>query len=75
MGSLALLQQTFPTQELNQGLLNCRQILYQLIYQGSPNYHLSSNFKNCFPLPKILYSKDMAKFQYTVMYNVKIVNI
>ena len=30
--SLSLLQQIFPTQELNQGLLNCRQILYQLLY-------------------------------------------
>ena len=26
----------FPTWELNQGLLHCRQILYQLSYQGSP---------------------------------------
>ena len=31
-----LLQQIFLTQELNQGLLHCRQILYQLSYQGSP---------------------------------------
>ena len=30
MGSLALHQQIFPTQELNQGLLHCRLILYQL---------------------------------------------
>ena len=30
VGSLSLLQQIFPTQELNQGLLHCRQILYQL---------------------------------------------
>ena len=36
IGSLSLLQGTFPTQELNQGLLHCRQILYQLSYQGSP---------------------------------------
>ena len=36
VGSLSLLQQIFPTQELNQGLLHCRQILYQLKYQGSP---------------------------------------
>ena len=35
VGSLSLLQQTFPTQEQNQGLLHCRQILYQLSYQGS----------------------------------------
>ena len=33
--SLSLLQWIFPTQELNQGLLHCRQILYQLSYQGS----------------------------------------
>ena len=31
-----LLQGIFPTQELNQGLLNCRQILFQLRYEGSP---------------------------------------
>ena len=36
MGSLSLLQQVFPTQESNQGLLHCRWILYQLGYQGSP---------------------------------------
>ena len=34
--SLSLLQQIFPTQESNWGLLHCRQILYQLSYQGSP---------------------------------------
>ena len=36
LGSLSLLQQIFLTQELNQGLLLCRQILYQLSYQDSP---------------------------------------
>ena len=36
VGSLSLLQWIFPTQELNWGLLLCRQILYQLSYQGSP---------------------------------------
>ena len=36
VGSLSLLQQTFPTQELNQGLLHYRQIRYRLSYQGSP---------------------------------------
>ena len=35
VGSLSLLQGIFPTQESNQGLLHCRQILYQLSYQGS----------------------------------------
>ena len=32
VGSLSLLQGIFPTQELNWGLLRCRQILYQLSY-------------------------------------------
>ena len=32
VGSLALLQGLFPTEESNQGLLHCRQILYQLSY-------------------------------------------
>ena len=35
VGSLSLLQRIFPTQESNWGLLHCRQILYQLNYQGS----------------------------------------
>ena len=33
LGSLSLLQQIFLAQELNQGLLHCRWILYQLSYQ------------------------------------------
>ena len=36
VGSLSLLQGIFLTQESNQGLLHCRQILYQLSYQGNP---------------------------------------
>ena len=36
MCSLSLLQRIFPTQELNQDLLHCRWILYQLSYEGSP---------------------------------------
>ena len=35
MGSLSLLQGIFLTQESNQ-VLHCRQILYQLSYEGSP---------------------------------------
>ena len=34
--NLSLLQQIFPTQESNRGLLHCKQILYQLSYRGSP---------------------------------------
>ena len=36
VGSLSLFQRIFLTQESNRGLLHCRQILYQLSYQGSP---------------------------------------
>ena len=36
VGSLSLLQGIFPTQGSNPGLLHCRQVLYQLSYQGSP---------------------------------------
>ena len=36
MGSLSLLQQIFPTQESNPGLLHCRWILYQLNHKGNP---------------------------------------
>ena len=35
VGSRSLLQWIFLTQESNWGLLHCRQILYQLSYQGS----------------------------------------
>ena len=45
LGSLSLLQQIFLTQESKQGLLHCRQILYQLSYQGSPGHLLTYNFK------------------------------
>ena len=38
MGSRSLLQGIFPTQESNWTLLHCRQILYQLSYQGSPKW-------------------------------------
>ena len=34
MGSLSFLQGIFPIQESNQGLLHCRQNLYQLSDQG-----------------------------------------
>ena len=50
VGSLSLLRGIFPTQELNPGLLHCRQILYQLSYKGSSRilvwvaYPVSSRF-------------------------------
>ena len=45
VGSLSLLHQIFLAQELNQGLLHCRQILYQLSYQGSPYWQGCSREK------------------------------
>ena len=36
VGILSLLQRIFLTQESNQGLLHCRQILYQLSNEGCP---------------------------------------
>ena len=37
VGSQALLQEIFPTQGLNPGLLHCRQMLYPLSNQGRPS--------------------------------------
>ena len=37
-GSVFFLQRIFLTQELNWGLLHCRWILYQLSFQGSPQF-------------------------------------
>ena len=45
VGSLTLLQGIFQTQELNQGLLPCRQILYQRSYQGSPSIIIPHRIK------------------------------
>ena len=42
VGSLFLLQRIFLTQESNRSLLHCRQIVYQLIYQGSPNTFMTT---------------------------------
>ena len=42
VGSLSFLQWIFPTQESNWCLLHCRQILYQLSYQGSQQMGQSS---------------------------------
>ena len=36
VGNLSLLQEIFPTQGSNPGLLHCRQILYQMSYKGTP---------------------------------------
>ena len=53
VGSLFLLQWIFPTQESNLGLLHCRQILYQLSYQGSQRVSLPVVKIFCITLDKI----------------------
>ena len=47
VGSLSLLQWIFLTQESNQGLLHCRQMLYQLSYQGSPKEGVTNSPLDC----------------------------
>ena len=44
VGCHGLLQGTFPIQRSNPGLPHCRQILYQLSYQGSPACTLLHSF-------------------------------
>ena len=50
VGCHVVLQGVFPTQGLNPGLPRCRQILYQLSYQGSPHKLFSSVTQSCLTL-------------------------
>ena len=43
VGSCSLLQGIFPTQGSNPVLPHCRQILYQLSYQGSPGHTIDGS--------------------------------
>ena len=47
--SLSLLQWIFLTQKLNQSLLHCRRILYQINYHGSPNDFKSNQIRESIP--------------------------
>ena len=47
VGSHFLLQGIFPTQESNPGLLPCRQILYQLSYEGRPTHEAGNRSRYC----------------------------
>ena len=48
LGCLSLLQGIFLTQGWNPGLPHCRQILYQLSYQGSPKSEVLIKSGCCF---------------------------
>ena len=52
VGCHSLLQEIFPTQGLNLGLLHCRQTLYHLSHQGSPNlkFQFNSGAQSCLTL-------------------------
>ena len=76
LGSLSLLQGIFLTQELNWRRLHCRQILYQLSYEGSPttnlrlmiivHTHICLRFsgKNIFPVPNLTDQPNQLTFCY-----------
>ena len=66
VGSLSLLQQILPTQELNQGLLHCGWILYQLSYQGSPIIKKAREFQRNTYFCFIDYAKASVWSQQTV---------
>ena len=65
VGSRSLLQGIFPTQKSNQGRLHCRQIIYQLRYQGSPKcFGISPNalrftFLYMFLFPQFIHIDDL----------------
>ena len=56
-----LLQGIFPIQESSPGLLHCRQILYQLSYQGSPQIE-STNLSSA--LDKLALANLHSMYQY-----------
>ena len=58
--SPSLLQGIFPTQELSQGLLLCRWILYQLSYQGSPSISM------CYVLISLVMSDSLRPYGLTL---------
>ena len=63
VGCNFVLQEIFPTQGLNSGLLHCRQILYHLSHQGSPNsvwFHLYVESK------ENLYEQTEQSYRYRV---------
>ena len=63
VGSLSLLQQIFLTQDLNWGPPHCRQILYQLNYQGSLHVLLNWSQKRTF-----LFNKWKLCYSFGILY-------
>ena len=65
VGSCSLLQGIIPPQGLNPGLLHCRQILYQLSYQGSPCF-LNSWGKKAKWICFCLWPETNMKFKFSI---------
>ena len=71
VGSLSLLQRIFQTQEFNWDLLHCRQILYQLSYQGSPHLpHCKSTFKSLLHCCFFFFKGDIPVTQYYLRHTI-----
>ena len=58
VGSHYLLQGIFPTQGSNLGLLHCRQILYHLSHQGSPDIAYMETYIITAPEPEPLPTEE-----------------
>ena len=56
VGCHALLQGIFPNQGSNPGLPHCRQILYPLSHQGSPDFPLSTALAASFKFWYVVFS-------------------
>ena len=70
-GNISLLQQIFPTQESNWAFLHCRQILYQLSYQGNPLLTVKYNsYETFFLILKcFIFFLSLKKFIYFYVWN------
>ena len=64
VGTLSFLQEIFPTQGSNPSLVHCRQILYQLSYQGSLIYVLI--YCLCLFLSHLLHSVIGSRFSHLI---------
>ena len=59
VGCHALLQGSFPTQGLNPGIPQCRQILYHLSHQGSPiKGRITVNLVNFPKITQLVFGRD-----------------
>ena len=65
VGCHALLQGIFPTWGSNPGLLHCRQILYQLSYQGSPQ--LTENTASPTHVVSVRWPKGLPSCDYCIL--------